>query len=1052
MNYRDLIDQQIHSGTHLSKKHVHPKMQKLFEVGGFNAVFQKSSGQYCWDMEGNQFLDLLSGGGVFLCGRNHPYIHQAVKDSLSLDAPNLSIVNVSMLSGLLAERLLKICGPHYSKVLFSNTGSEVMDLTVRFARFVTRRRRFVSLQGAFHGRTYATASMAGSASLRDGMEPLLQTVTPVRPNDIDQLEREISKGDVAGFFFEPVQGMTGVVMDHDYLRQAQELCDHYGTVMVADEVQTGLCRTGPYFASTAAGIRPGMITVAKILSGGAIPTATTILTEEIYEKVYAKFKSGPAYFSTFAESNPAMAAGLATLDVLEKLDAPTRAAALGDMLRDGIMELAERYDVIEKVEGQGLLLVIYFRESSALALKVQQRLMTAADPAAFGAAINVDMYRHKRIIVQIPSPALNAIKILPPVVMTDKDVEWFLQGLEDTLASYYKETTPLASVASGFVKSAMTSLKKSLPGGLGAVFGQPAPQEPAAEHTIGSAFRERTVYSTETLDEAMPSLHAPPANGHANGHANGTSGHAQLASGEKKKADAHSVAPAHIRRHHPAVQEFHHYDRDITEHCDFLVIGSGPGGIMAARQLARTGKRVIVVEAGPVARTGSFTEDPMDVFNRYYWDSGLRTTRGNVMLPTLHPKVLGGGSVFNCAICLRIPDFQLKRWEKEHGVEGLNTETLAPYWDDVESLLKIAPTPPEVQGMRNALFKKGANALGYGAEPIHRNVTGCKGSARCIVGCPNGAKNSTDYAPVDDVCENGGRVLTSVFCDKLIMRGNKAAGMIGYTVDPVSGEKTHKVRITADCTVVAAGCMHTPVILQRSGIKNRLIGANFRVHPGIFTLGEFDEEVVPWEGASQGYHSLDRLEEGIKLETLWVTPALIAARFPGLGERYKGQLANYRHVSVFDAWVSGDDSVGRVRALPGGGKDVSWNLGHGDVRRMKEATALTAEMLFAAGAHTVYTGIAGEHFTLYDSYDVEGLRDAELSPQDLVTGSQHLFGTTPMGADRDRHVCDSTGAVYGVDNLYVADTSLFPISPAVNPMHPVMGVASYIGDVVGSRY
>lgn len=1048
MNYRDLIDQQVHSGGHLSKKHVHPKMQKLFEVGGFNAVFQKSSGQYCWDMEGNRFLDLLSGGGVFLCGRNHPYIHQAVIDSLSLDAPNLSIVNTSMLSGLLAERLLNICGPHYSKVLFSNTGSEVMDLTVRFARFVTRRRRFVSLEGAFHGRTYATASMAGSASLRDGMEPLLPTVTPVRPNDIDQLEREISKGDVAGFFFEPVQGMTGVVMDHDYLRQAQELCDHYGTIMVADEVQTGLCRTGPYFASTAAGIRPGMITVAKILSGGAVPTAATILTEEIYEKVYAKFKSGPAYFSTFAESNPAMAAGLATLDVLEHIDAPTRSAALGKMLQDGIMALAERYDVIEKVEGQGLLQVIYFRESSSMALKVQQRLMTSADPAAFGAAINVDMYRHKRIIVQIPSPALNAIKILPPVVMTDEDVEWFLQGLEDTLASYYKETTPLASVASGFVKSAMSSLKKSLPGGLGAIFGQPEASPPQNETDFGSAYRERKVYTTPELDEAMPTLNAPLQNGHANGAA----GHATLAESEKKNPEPRRLAPNVLRQHHAAVREFPHYDRDITEHCDFLVVGSGPGGIMAARKLAKTGKRVIVVEAGPVARTGSFTEDPMDVFNRYYWDSGLRTTRGNVMLPTLTPKVLGGGSVFNCAICLRVPEFQLKRWQKEHGVEGLTAETLSPYWDDVEDLLKIAPTPPEVQGMRNALFKKGANELGFGAEPIRRNVTGCKGSARCIVGCPNAAKNSTDYAPVDEICENGGRVFTSVFCDKLIMRGKQCAGMVGHTVDPVSGKKTHKVRITAGCTVVAAGCMHTPVILQRSGIKNSLIGQNFRVHPGIFTLGEFDQEVVPWEGATQGYHSLDRLEEGIKLETLWVTPALIAARFPGLGERYKNQLANYRKVSVFDAWVSGDDSAGRVRALPGGGKDVSWNLGHGDVRRMKEATALTAEMLFAAGAHTVYTGISGEYFTLYDRYDVEGLREAELGPQDLVTGSQHLFGTAPMGADRDRHVCDSTGSVYGVDDLYVADTSLFPISPGVNPMHPVMGIASYIGDVIAGRY
>ena len=484
MSMRDIIEEHIHSGQHLAKKHVHPKMQKLFDAGGFNAVFERAKGQYFWDMQGDRYLDLLSGGGVFLAGRNHPVIHQAVKDSLDLDIPNLSIVNASLLSGLLAERLLNLCGPHYSKVLFSNTGSETMDLTIRFARFVTRRRRFLYCEGAFHGRTYAAASMAGTASLRDGMEPLMPTCTPVRPNDIDQLERELSRGDVAGFFFEPVQGMTGVVMEPAYLKAAQEMCEHYGSVLVADEVQTGLCRTGPWFASIGAGIRPHMITVAKILSGGAVPVAATILTEDIYERVYSKFKSGPAYFSTFAESNPAMAAGLATLDVLEDLDAPNRAAEVGNLLRDGIMRLAEEYDVIDRVEGQGLLQVIYFKESANLGLKVAQKAMTAADPAAFGAAINVDMYRDKKIIVQIPGPNCNAIKILPPVIMTEEDIEYFLEGLEDVIASYYKERNPIVSVSSGFLKNALGGVRKKLPQGLANAFGStgtvPVPEKKKA--------------------------------------------------------------------------------------------------------------------------------------------------------------------------------------------------------------------------------------------------------------------------------------------------------------------------------------------------------------------------------------------------------------------------------------------------------------------------------------------------------------------------------------------------------------------------------------------
>ena len=149
-------------------------------------------------------------------------------------------------------------------------------------------------------------------------------------------------------------------------------------------------------------------------------------------------------------------------------------------------------------------------------------------------------------------------------------------------------------------------------------------------------------------------------------------------------------------------------------------------------------------------------------------------------------------------------------------------------------------------------------------------------------------------------------------------------------------------------------------------------------------------------------------------------------------------------MAVFDAWVSGDDSVGHVRALPGGGKDVAWTMGLGDARRLKEATALLADLQFAAGAHTVYTGLLGEFNTLYGPDDVRALRNADLGPKDFTAGSQHLFGTTPMGADKDRHVVDSRGAVYGVDDLYVADTGIMPISPAANPMHPVMALANRI--------
>jgi acetylornithine/succinyldiaminopimelate/putrescine aminotransferase/choline dehydrogenase-like flavoprotein len=991
---KEIIEAHIASSDHLAKKHVHPKMLKLLEMGGFNSVYKSAQGPYLHDFDGNKYLDLLSGGGVFLLGRNNPRINEALQDVLSMDIPNLTIVNAPVLSGLLAERLLGHAGPAYTKCLFSNTGSETSDLAIRFARFATGRRRMLYLEGAFHGRTYADVSICGSPELRRGMEPLMPICTPVVPNDIEQLQRELSKGDVAGFFFEPVQGMSGTVLDPEYLREAERLCNEYGTLLCADEVQTGMCRTGSWYASIAAGVRPHMLWVSKILSGGTVPVAALLMSEELYQRIYSGFTSGPVYFSTFAENNLAMAAGIATVDLLEEMDAPARATALGDVIRSGLEALADRYDVIDRIEGKGLLQVIYFRDSANLGLKLQQAAMRAADPAAFGAAVNVDLYREKRIIVQVPGSTLSAIKILPPVTMTESDVEWFLEGLEDVLASYYSERAPIVSVSKGFLKSALKKLEK-----------------------------------------AVPAEFVPPALSSAN---NGTA----------QKKSAEPTAP--LKRHRSEIQRFEDYDRDVNEHCDVLVVGSGPGGAFAALQAARAGKRVIMVEAGTVAEPETFTEDCFETFNRFFYDSGLRATRGNVILPTLTVKALGGGSVFNSQICLRMPEYQAERWRRQHGVE-LDLDTLAADYALVEKISGVAPTPEEVQGRRNALFKLGADALGIDARPIDRSVTGCKGSSRCVVGCPNAAKNSPDFAVVPELIDLGARVLTSLRVDSLIMRGDRCAGITGWVIDPETGKKAHKARITAKTTILAAGCLHTPVIMQRSRIKNRLIGKNFRTHPGIYALGEYDEPVHPWTGATQGYHSTQYMPDGIKLESLWVNAPLIAARLPGIGDRYKDHISNYANMAVFDAWVSGDDSVGAVRALPGGGKDVSYDLGLGDVRRMKEATALLGELFFASGANTVYTGINGEFNTLYDLDDVRRLRESDLGPHDFITASQHLYGTTPMGADRDRHVVDSDGAVYGVDGLYVADTGIMPISPAANPMLTVMALATHIGRTAASR-
>ncbi len=463
IDLRTEIDAQLTEASDQTRKHVHPKLMKMFQLAGMNASFVRAEGQYLWDAQGNRFLDFLTGGGVYLIGRNHPGVRQAIKDTVDMDLPNWSIVNPALLSGLLAGKLLEKAGDHYGKVIFANTGTECTEVAVRFARYVTRRRRFLYLEGAFHGRTYAAISMCGSSALREGQEPLMPTCTPIKANDIKQLRRELAMGDVAGFIYEPVQGMTCEVLDKAYLREAEILCEQYGTLLIADEVQTGLCRTGPWFRSTEDGIRPHMLTCSKILSGGAIPVGAVLVSEEVYQKVFEKFQSGPFYFSTFAEGNLGMAAGLATIDALEEMDAPNRVVELGNRLEDGIKELAKRYDCIAGQKGLGLMRCVYFKDSADPKLLAQQRLLAAGDKAAFGAAVHVDMYREHRILLQIPGPGANAIKFLPPACATHEDIDYFLSSLDDVLARYYAEAGPAINLGRTALMATMDQVADAIP-------------------------------------------------------------------------------------------------------------------------------------------------------------------------------------------------------------------------------------------------------------------------------------------------------------------------------------------------------------------------------------------------------------------------------------------------------------------------------------------------------------------------------------------------------------------------------------------------------------
>jgi choline dehydrogenase-like flavoprotein len=465
---------------------------------------------------------------------------------------------------------------------------------------------------------------------------------------------------------------------------------------------------------------------------------------------------------------------------------------------------------------------------------------------------------------------------------------------------------------------------------------------------------------------------------------------------------------------------------------------------VVARELQRLGRRVVLLEEGPPLTPRDFELDGARSMTRTLREAGLRTTRGYVM-PTMQAICLGGGSVVNSAICVRAPDFVFDTWCEGFGLRRTTRADLAPHYDAVAEFLGIAPTPLEVQGRRNLLFRDACEKLGWSHEPMPRNVRGCRGSGECFTGCRSRAKQSMDLSYIPDALRRGARVLTSAQVQRVVASGRRARAVEGRAVEPFSGRPGPRFRVEARAIVLAAGCLATPVLLQRSGdLANASgqVGRNLQFHPGTAVMGIFPQPLHPEFGATQGWHSLHFLREGFKLETLWAPPALLAVRMPGAGHVLKRSLAELPRAAVWDAISSCHRSLGRVRARRRGLDPLlSWRFHPEDAKLVGRTLGVLCELFFAAGACKVLPGVHGVPDELHSLAEVDRLRRREIRPSDLVVASNHVFCTTRMHGDPRLGVVDEFGRCHDLDNLWIADTGVFPRCTGVNPMFTGMALA-----------
>jgi choline dehydrogenase-like flavoprotein len=503
-----------------------------------------------------------------------------------------------------------------------------------------------------------------------------------------------------------------------------------------------------------------------------------------------------------------------------------------------------------------------------------------------------------------------------------------------------------------------------------------------------------------------------------------------------------------------SVRVFADYDRDFREEADVVVVGSGPCGAVSAYELARAGHRVVLLEEGPPLVPADFELDASRSMARTMREGGLRATSGSVM-PTMQAICLGGGSVVNSAICPRPPAFVFDQWSSRFDLSATTREALDPHFDEVAAFLGIAPTPDEVQGQRNLLFRDGCDELGYSSEPIPRNVKGCRGSGECFTGCRSRAKQSMDISYIPAAIEHGARVLTSVQVQRVLSNGRTAVGVEGQVVEPFTQRRSHRFRVDARFVVLAAGCMATPVLLEHSGSlanSSGQAGQNLQFHPGVAVAATFPDAVHPQFGATQGYQSLQFLEEGFKLETLWAPPPVLAVRTPGSGRELQARFGEMRRIAVWDAIVTAHQSRGTVKARRRSLDPIlRFRLHPEDVKTMARALWVLTEISFAAGAQKVMAGVRGLPDELHSLEEAEPLRTQTFSPTAMAAGGNHVFCTTRMHGDPRHGVVDEFGRCHDMDNLYIADTGIFPQCTSVNPMFTAMALAHRQAGQVAER-
>ena len=498
--------------------------------------------------------------------------------------------------------------------------------------------------------------------------------------------------------------------------------------------------------------------------------------------------------------------------------------------------------------------------------------------------------------------------------------------------------------------------------------------------------------------------------------------------------------------------------RGEGEECDVAIVGSGAGGAAAAATLAEAGLDVLVLESGPYVDRAGYPSDPLEAMPLFYRDGGMTIAVGKPAIPVPVGRTVGGTTVINSGTCFRAPREVLEEWRDREGVDWA-TELDAIY-EAAEEVLAVTPLDIETLGRNGQLCAEGAKALGASGGPISRNAGRCVQCSSCPLGCRIDAKRAAHVSYLPRAVAAGARVRAGVQVQRVLTEDGRAVGLACRAGMPTTGAQemsaSHSAatnpaagstasgrdwQVRAKAVISAGGAFGTPELLLRSGVRHPALGRHLHIHPAAWIGARYEEEVRGWEGVMQSYYVDQWQPEGILLEATFTPLSFGAQWLPGAGPAFTDRVANFDHIASIGVHLH-DHSEGRVGLSSNGSLRLSYRLLDEEARRIQFGIARAAEIHFAAGATEVYPNVGP--VSVIKRGDLEEFETLGLRPADLRLEAFHPMSTARMGVDPGNSVVDPTGAVRGVEGLYVADGSLLPTSVGVNPMMTIIACATHV--------